>query len=62
MDDLKVIAVGTKCENCLDELPLAMAYVPFQKFRKIYDADVALCRGTMFEELDKPFLGEEAVK
>ncbi len=62
MDDIRVFSVGAGCPMCLDDLPLGMAYVPFQKFRKTYDADVALTRGTMFEELDKPFLGGEATK
>lgn len=39
----------------------AMAYVPFQTWRKVYDPSVALDRGTIFPELDKPFIGEEAV-
>ncbi len=39
------------------ELSLAMAYVPNQKFRDIYDMETALMKGTIFKELDKPFLG-----
>lgn len=39
--------------------PLAMAYVPMQKFKNLYDADVALERGTLFEELDLPYIGKE---
>ncbi len=46
---------------CFDEFPLAMAYVPMQKWRNAYDPDTALIRGTMFRELDKPYLGEGAV-
>lgn len=42
-------------ENC----PLAMAYTPMQKWRKLYSAEVALSRGTLFEELDKPFMGRK---
>ena len=38
---------------------LAMAYVPHQEWECIYPADVAFARGTVFEQLDKPFLGEE---
>lgn len=40
----------------------AMAYVPFQQWETPYDTDVALSRGTIFPCLDKPFIGEEAVK
>lgn len=45
----------------VDELPLASAYVPIQKWRDIYDADVGLSRGTIFFELDLPFLGKRAI-
>lgn len=52
--------------NCPDiiektDLPLAMAYIPMQKWQEIYEAEVGLERGTIFSELDKPWLGEEAV-
>ena len=43
------------------ETPVGMAYVPYQKWQNIYDAEVALERATIFEDLDKPFLGERAV-
>ncbi len=46
---------SASCE--LQGMPLAMAYVPWQKWQKIYEAEKALCRGTIFEELDKPFRG-----
>ena len=47
--------------NCIDNMPLAMSYVPMQKWNKAYSNDVALQRGTIFPELDLPFLsrGEE---
>lgn len=37
---------------------LAMAYVPWQQFNQTYDLKKALCVGTIFPELDKPFLGK----
>ena len=46
---------------CLDSLPLAMAYVPMQRWGELYTPSVALDRGTMFPPLDLPFIGEEAV-
>lgn len=42
--------------------PIAMAYVPLQRWEMPYDEAVALSRGTIFPSLDKPFIGEEAVK
>ncbi len=44
------------------DTPLAMAYVPYQVWETPYEQDVALQRGTIFKSLDKPFIGEEAVK
>ena len=41
--------------------PLAMAYVPMQTWGMLYENEVGLDRGTIFRQLDKPFLGEEAV-
>ena len=43
--------------DALEGMPLAMAYVPWQNWRKIYEPEKAFCRGTIFEELDKPFHG-----
>ncbi len=42
-------------------LALAMGFVPDQVWQNIYQDDVALARGTIFADLDKPFIGEEAV-
>ena len=42
-------------------LSLAMAFVPSQRWQNIYEVNVALARGTIFADLDKPFIGEEAV-
>ena len=36
---------------------LAIANVPWQYFTNSYDPDRSLRTGTMFPELDKPFLG-----
>ncbi|MBE6861140.1 MAG: spore coat associated protein CotJA [Ruminococcus sp.] len=38
------------------ETPLAMAYVPFQQIKEVYEADTALKNGTLFPELDFPFM------
>lgn len=41
----------------LEGMPLAMAYVPWQRFCETYAPAEALKRGTIFPELDLPFLG-----
>ena len=38
---------------------LAMAYVPMQVWRQLYDPNVGFSKGTIFTELDKPFCGKE---
>ncbi|MBO5897476.1 MAG: spore coat associated protein CotJA [Clostridia bacterium] len=37
---------------------LAALFVPMQTFDGVYDMTTAMRRGTMFEELDKPFYGD----
>ncbi|WP_324825058.1 spore coat associated protein CotJA [Sinanaerobacter sp. ZZT-01] len=41
----------------LDQLPLAMAYVPMQMWNGTYEGMRALERGTIFPDLDLPFSG-----
>ena len=43
----------------LKDLPLTMAYVPFQNIEGVYSNDEALKAGTLFPNLDKPFLGRK---
>lgn len=48
-----------KCrQDPLYQLPLAMAYVPWQRWGQTYELDKALQVGTIFPELNKPFLGK----
>jgi hypothetical protein len=48
-------------QTYLGQLPLAMAYVPFQRWEPLYDPCRALQRGTVFPSLDLPFCGRELV-
>lgn len=41
----------------LGNLPLAMCYVPTQRWNTTYPPDKGLARGTIFPELDLPFKG-----
>ena len=38
-------------------ISLAMAYVPRQEWEDLYEAGLGLERGTIFSQLDKPFIG-----
>lgn len=42
-------------------VPLAMSYVPIQVWQMLYTPEDGFMRGTIFEQLDLPFIGEEAV-
>ena len=47
-------------DAALENMPLAMAYVPMQNFEALFDPDTALTRGTAFPALDLPFCAKEA--
>ncbi len=49
-------------DSCLEQFPLAMAYVPFQRFGRPYDLPKGFQCGTIFPELNKPFLGSGGCK
>lgn len=41
--------------DCPEYMALAMAYVPWQRWQNIFDADKGFHCGTIFQELHKPF-------
>lgn len=43
--------------ECTD--PLTMVFINAQPFGKVYDTDEAFENGTLFPDLNKPFLGGE---
>lgn len=53
-----------KCES-MPAFPVdacvGMAYVPYQTWINVYEPSVGFERGTIFEQLDKPFIGERTV-
>ncbi len=61
MADIMMNMDGQACELNPSPLPampvVAMAYVPFQQYNTIYAPEKGLEVGTIFPELDKPFLG-----
>ena len=45
----------------LEGHPLASVYAPLQEWRNVYDTELGFSRGTIFKELDLPFLcGEKS--
>ncbi len=45
-----------RAKSCLAGRSLAMVYAPCQEFESLYTPEQGLCRGTLFADLDKPFL------
>ena len=45
---------GCRCEGC-GSRQLAMVYSPMQCWRRLYTPEDALIKGTLFEELNKPY-------
>lgn len=65
--DCKKKECSSPCENNqytlndnLEGMPLAMAYVPWQQWQKVFDAHKGFECGTIFEELVLPFCGVKA--
>jgi len=54
---------SNKCSDFdVDRMPVGMAYVPWQVLNTVYEPDRALQCGTIFPELNKPFLGKRGVR
>ena len=46
----------------LEGYPLASMYAPLQEFRNLYDKETAFTEGTLFTELNLPFMGASVGK
>lgn len=46
----------------VDRLPIAMAYVPWQQWKKVHPPCKALRAGTIFPELELPFLERSCIR
>ena len=44
--------------SCLNACSLAMVYSPEQEWKDLFPVGKAIVKGTLFQELDKPFLGK----
>ena len=53
---------NTNSSCACSEYPIGMGYVPWQDFRNLYDPEKSLHAGTMFIELDKPFIGRRSFR
>ncbi len=61
MLDVNMDMDGQGCTMSRTPLPampvVAMAYIPFQQYNSVYAPEKGFEMGTIFPELDKPFLG-----
>ena len=53
---------GSEMSRWMNSAPLAMVYSPKQTWGATYDPSLALQRGTLFPELDKPWEVEEGCR
>jgi len=51
--------IGTVPPFMPDDFVVAIAYVPFQNYQTTYDTEQGFNAGTIFPELNKPFLAGE---
>lgn len=61
MNEREFYMRGNDFYRC-EEYPIGMAYVPWQMFRELHEPEKSLDAGTIFMELDKPFLGKGAFR
>lgn len=54
------IPMPMPADGLCDDMVLVMSYVKMQQWDQVYEAETALERGTIFPELDLPFVGEGA--
>lgn len=64
MENTEIIPIGIQSENKYSgtsalpkDAAVTMAYVPFQTDTTQYTPEMALSEGTLFPNLNKPFLG-----
>ena len=50
--------MNDRCRFDPERMPIAMAYVPWQRFERVYELDKALQIGTIFADLNKTFRGQ----
>ncbi len=57
-DDNKNMRMGMQQTTPLPKVVVeAMAYVPFQQYKTVFSPEQGFENGTIFPELNKPFLG-----
>lgn len=54
-------ASDSECPIDFSNYPVGMAYVPMQQWGKTYDLDTGFSRGTIFPDLDLPFLAGRCI-
>lgn len=60
--DMAMDRCGRDRRMMFEDMPIAMAYVPWQMWRDLYPPDEAFHCGTIFKELNLPFTGRRVCK
>jgi len=56
-DNYREFSIRNETSKFPDDTVVAMAYIPYQNPKIIYNVEQGLNKGTLFPCLDKPFLG-----
>lgn len=48
--------------NCNNNMPIGMAYVPWQHWNELYEIEKGFKAGTIFPELNKPYVGRRCCR
>lgn len=56
-DGVYVDTDNTVGSHTCNDMVLAMAYIPVQRFNTLFEIEEGFARGTVFPELEKPFMG-----
>ena len=51
-----VTQAGDTTKACLEQYPVGMGYVPWQQWQQLYSPEQGLQKGTLFPDLDLPFM------
>lgn len=56
-DNYREFSIRNEIPKFPEDTTVAMAYIPYQNPRMIYNVEKGFNKGTLFPCLDKPFLG-----
>lgn len=61
-NDMDCYRCNRENSRACDDYPIGMGYVPWQEFKDLHDPERGLHAGTIFIELEKPFIGRRSYR